>query len=123
MSEKDYTPVLTAELDSLYLKFAEMESTIASQAATIAQLQQEREVLLDHLDAARAAITNAQQWADQWKDHAFAAQAERDAMRALLMKHRRYFNDPRNGRLEFVSEIDKHIGPEAALASATRSEP
>ena len=43
MSEKGYTPVLTAELDALYVKFAEMESKLTAQAATIAQLQQELE--------------------------------------------------------------------------------
>ena len=45
------------------------------------------------------------------------------AMRGLLIRLRRYFNDPRHERLEFVSEIDTVIGPEAALESATRSEP
>jgi hypothetical protein len=35
---------------------------------------------LAHLDAARQAIADAQQWADKWKAHAFKAKAQRDKL-------------------------------------------
>jgi hypothetical protein len=41
-------------------------------------------LLLDHLDKAREAIANAQQWADKWKAYAFAMKAERDELQARL---------------------------------------
>jgi len=47
-----------------------------------ARLTAERDEALQHIEKAREAIANAQQWADKWRDHAFAAKAERDEARA-----------------------------------------
>jgi hypothetical protein len=49
--------------------------TKCRQARDITRLESEREVLLDHLDHARAAIGNAQQWADTWRGHALLLKA------------------------------------------------
>lgn len=45
----------------------------------------DKDLLLDHLKAAREAIASAQSWADRWKDHAFSAKARAEAAEAALL--------------------------------------